>query len=42
MPSQKMVNHDFLRDVFSDKKSLMKNMDVRKIVVPRYDEISVA
>ena len=42
MPTQKMINHDFLRDVFSGKKSLLKVSEVRHIIMPRYDELSVA
>ena len=36
-----MVNKDFLKDVLSGKKMLMKKAEVQKIAVPHYDELSV-
>ena len=41
MPDANVVNKDFLKDVLSGKKQLMKKTDVHKIAVPHYDELSV-
>ena len=35
------MNKDFLRDIFSDKKKLMKKHQVNFIHVPHWDELSV-
>ena len=36
-----MVTKDFLKDVFANRKQLMKKDQVKEISVPHYDEISV-
>jgi len=36
-----MLTKDFLRQILSEEKRLLKVSAVRKINVPRYDEISV-
>ena len=41
MPPIKQVNKDFLRQVFTDEKKLMKKNAVNYIHVPAYDELSV-
>ena len=35
------MNKDFLKDVFANRKKLLKTDEVRVITVPRYDELSV-
>ena len=37
-----MLNKDFLKEVFADKKRLLKLKEVKWINVPLYDELSVA
>ena len=37
----KQVNRDFLKDVFSDKKKLLKKNQVSYINVPAWDELAV-
>ena len=41
LPDDSVVNKDFLKDVLSGKKQLMKKADVQRIAVPHYDELSV-
>ena len=36
-----MINKDFLKEVFVKKKSLMPLHMVKRVNVPRYDELSV-
>ena len=36
-----MLNKDFLKDVFVNKKRLFKLSEVKRICVPLYDELSV-
>lgn len=36
-----MLNRDFLRAIFRGSKKLLKQEEVKKITVPRYDELSV-
>ena len=36
-----MLNRDFLKAIFRGSKKLLKQQEVKKIVVPRYDELSV-
>ena len=36
-----MINKDYLKDIFAERKKLMKLVDVKLVVVPKYDEISV-
>ena len=36
-----MVNKDFLKEVFAEKKQLLKKAQVVRIEVPHYDELSV-
>jgi hypothetical protein len=36
-----MINKDYLKEIFADRKKLMKLADVKLVVVPKYDEISV-
>ena len=35
------MSKDFLKDVFSGKKMLMKKTEVERVTVPHYDELSV-
>ena len=41
LPPDSMLNKDFLRDIFQDKKKLMKQAHIKCISVPNYDELSV-
>ena len=41
MPDETVFTKDFLKDVFANKKSLMKKAEVNEIEVPHYDELSV-
>lgn len=41
LPPDTMVHKDFLKQVFKDEKKLMKRADLRTIVAPKYQEISV-
>ena len=41
LPEANCVNKDFLKDVLTGKKQLMKKADVQRITVPHYDELSV-
>ena len=41
LPPDLMMNKDFLRDVLSEKKKLLKLKDVKFIFVPKYEELSV-
>ena len=41
LPPDPMLNKNFLRDIFQDKKKLMKQADIKCISVPKYDELSV-
>ncbi len=41
LPPDSMLNKDFLRDILQDKKRLMRLADVKSIIVPKYDELSV-
>ena len=36
-----MLNKDFLKEVFVNKKRLLKLQEVKRICVPLYDELSV-
>lgn len=36
-----MFNKDFLKQVFANEKKLMKLSDLRTVVVPKFDELSV-
>ena len=36
-----MINKDFLKEVFSEEKALLKLDQVKRINVPLYDELSV-
>ena len=41
LPPEDVINKDFLREVFVEKKQLFKKTEVRHIAVPHYDELSV-
>ena len=41
VPPVKMVNKDFLKQVFRDEKKLLALKDVKYVNVPKYDELSV-
>lgn len=41
MPDESIINKDFLKDVLVGKKQLFKKTEVKPIMVPRYDELSV-
>ena len=41
LPDASAINKDFLRDVLTGKKNLMKKAEVREVAVPKYDELSV-
>ena len=36
-----MVNKDFLKEVFTEEKALLKLNEVKRVNVPLYDELSV-
>ena len=36
-----MINKDFLKDVFTEKKKLLRLNEVKRVNVPLYDELSV-
>ena len=36
-----MINKDFLKEVFTEKKKLLKLNDVKRVNVPLFDELSV-
>ena len=36
-----MINKDFLKDVLTEEKSLLKLEEVKRVNVPLYDELSV-
>ena len=41
LPDANVINKDFLKEVLTGKKSLMKKSDVKKVNIPHYDELSV-
>ena len=41
VPPVLMVNKDFIRQILSDEKELMEVDAIRKVNMPRYDELSV-
>ena len=41
MPPEKQINKDFMRQVLTGEKKLMKKNQVDYIHVPAYDELSV-
>jgi hypothetical protein len=41
LPDESAVNKDFLKDVLSGKKQLLKKSEVNQVKVPHYDELSV-
>ena len=41
MPPEKQVNKDFMRQVLTGEKKLLKKNKVNYIHVPAYDELSV-
>ena len=41
MPPSKKVTKDFLKEVFAGRKHLIPRSQLRPIVVPKYDELSV-
>ena len=41
IPPEFMINKDFLKEVFVKKKSLMPLNMVKRVNVPKYDELSV-
>ena len=41
LPPTYMMNKDFLKEVFTEEKSLLKLDQVKRIHVPLYDELSV-
>ena len=41
MPGEKQVNKDFLKDVFEEKKKLLKKREVDYILVPDWSELAV-
>ena len=41
VPPEKMINKDFLKQVFSEEKKLLEISNVKFINVPHYDELSV-
>ena len=36
-----MINKDFLKQIFAEKKQLMPLADLRSVSVPKYDELSI-
>ena len=41
VPPERMVNKDFLKKVFQEEKALFHLDDVKRVNMPRYDELSV-
>ena len=41
VPPDTMINKDFLKDIFAERKLLMPLQQLKVVVVPKYDEISV-
>ena len=41
VPPEKMMNKDFLKQVFADDKKLLHISQVKFINVPHYDELSI-
>ena len=41
LPDEQAVNKDFLKDVLSGQKQLLKKAQVNTVEVPHYDELSV-
>jgi hypothetical protein len=41
VPPAKMINKDFLKQVFRDEKKLLRVKDVKYVNMPHYDELSV-
>ncbi len=41
VPPDSLVNKDFIRDIFAERKNLMKMSAVKSVNVPQFDEISV-
>ena len=41
VPPEKMVNHDFMKLILSEKKAFLKLSEVKWVNVPKYDELSV-
>ena len=41
MPTQKGTKVSFLRAIFCNKKKAMKQINVRSVVVPHYEELSI-
>ena len=41
MPGETSVNKDFLKDIFTEEKKLLKKKEVDYIAVPQWDELSV-
>ena len=41
VPPQFMMHRDFMRAVLAGKKKLMPLKDVHRVVVPKYEELSV-
>ena len=41
LPPETVVNKDFLKQVFSGQKHLLKKSQVQEIRVPKYEELSV-
>ena len=41
LPPKSQVNKDFLKDVFANRKRLLKVTEICVITVPKYDELSV-
>ena len=41
VPPEKMINKDFLKQVFSEEKKLLEISKVKFINVPHYDELSI-
>ena len=41
MPGETSVNKDFLKDIFTEQKKLLKKKEVDYIAVPQWDELGV-
>ena len=41
LPDEGVVSKDFLKDIFSGKKMLLKKAEVERVNVPHYDVLSV-
>ena len=41
LPPDYMINKDYLKLIFQEKKKLLKNAELRTVKMPKFDELSV-